>query len=140
MGVNAPIILHLNTSRTFIKWSINLWRIVGFNKDTFSNYKSKVKQVERVYLTEEEIQTVINKDFKIERVAMVRDIFVFSWFTGVAVKFVKENGEITNNELQLVLNLSERAILRELDDLVSNNILIRKGEKKGTFYELNNSF
>ena len=53
---------------------------------------------------------------------------------------MKENGEITNNELQLVLNLSERAILRELDDLVSNNILIRKGEKKGTFYELNNSF
>ena len=73
-----------------------------------------------MYLTEEEIQTVINKDFKIERVAMVRDIFVFSWFTGVAVEFVKENGEITNNELQLVLNLSERAILRELDDLVKH--------------------
>ena len=58
----------------------------------------------------------------------------------VAVEFVKENGKITNNELQQLLNLSERTILRELDDLVNNNILIRKGEKKGTFYELNNSF
>ena len=73
-----------------------------------------------MYLTEEEIQTIINKDFKIERVAMVRDIFVFNRFTGVAVEFVKVNGKITNNELQLVLNLSERTILRELDDLVKH--------------------
>ena len=56
-----------------------------------------------------------------------------------AVEFVKVNGKITNYELQQLLNLSERTILRELDDLVNNNILIRKGEKKGTFYELNNS-
>lgn len=58
----------------------------------------------------------------------------------VAVEFVKENGKITNNELQQLLNLSERTILRELDDLVYKNILIGKGEKKGTFHELNNSF
>ena len=38
------------------------------NKDPFSNYKAKVKDVERVYLTEEEIQTIINKDFKIENI------------------------------------------------------------------------
>ena len=60
------------------------------NKDPFSNYKAKVKDVERVYLTEEEIQTIINKDFKIERVAMVRDIFVFSCFTGLAYIDVKQ--------------------------------------------------
>lgn len=57
-----------------------------------------------------------------------------------AVEFVKENSKITNYELQQLLNLSERTILRELDDLVNNNILIRKGVKKGTYYELNNSF
>ena len=57
-----------------------------------------------------------------------------------AVEFVKEKGRITNYELQQVLNLSERTILRELDNLVKNSIFIRKGERKGTFYELNNSF
>ena len=57
-----------------------------------------------------------------------------------AVEFVKEKGRITNYELQQVLNLSERTILRELDILVKNSIFIRKGERKGTFYELNNSF
>jgi site-specific recombinase XerD len=51
-----------------------------------------------VYLTEEEIQTIINKDFKIERVAMVRDIFVFSCFTGLAYIDVKQ---LTKNNISL---------------------------------------
>jgi len=68
------------------------------NKDPFSNYKAKVKDVERVYLTEEEIQAIINKDFKIERVAMVRDIFVFSCFTGLAYIDVKQ---LTKNNISL---------------------------------------
>jgi site-specific recombinase XerD len=68
------------------------------NKDPFSNYKSKVKDVERVYLNEDEIQTIINKDFKIERVAMVRDIFVFSCFTGLAYIDVKQ---LTKNNISL---------------------------------------
>jgi site-specific recombinase XerD len=68
------------------------------NKDPFSNYKAKVKDVVRVYLTEEEIQTIINKDFKIERVAMVRDIFVFSCFTGLAYIDVKQ---LTKNNISL---------------------------------------
>jgi ATP-dependent DNA helicase RecG len=53
-----------------------------------------------------------------------------------AVEYVKANGKITNNELQQLLDLSERTILRELEDLVKNDILVRKGERKGTFYEL----
>jgi site-specific recombinase XerD len=68
------------------------------NKDPFSNYKAKVKDVVRVCLTEEEIQTIINKDFKIERVAMVRDIFVFSCFTGLAYIDVKQ---LTKNNISL---------------------------------------
>ncbi len=58
-------------------------------KNPFSNYKSKVKEVERVYLSEEEIQSIINKDFKIERLSLVRDIFLFSCFTGLAYIDVK---------------------------------------------------
>lgn len=53
-----------------------------------------------------------------------------------AVEYVKAKGKITNYELQQLLDLSERTILRELEDLVKNDILVRKGERKGTFYEL----
>jgi site-specific recombinase XerD len=58
-------------------------------KNPFANYKSKVKEVERVYLTEEEIQSIIEKDFKTERLSLVRDIFLFSCFTGLAYIDVK---------------------------------------------------
>ena len=84
-------------NNTAVKYIKNFHKIINqclangwLNKDPFSNYKSKVREVERVYLTEEEIQTIINKDFKIERVAMVRDIFVFSCFTGLAYIDVKQ--------------------------------------------------
>jgi site-specific recombinase XerD len=58
-------------------------------KNPFANYKSKVKEVERVYLTEDEIQSIIEKDFKTERLSLVRDIFLFSCFTGLAYIDVK---------------------------------------------------
>jgi integrase len=59
------------------------------DKNPFANYKSKVKEVERVYLTEEEIQSIIGKDFKTDRLSLVRDIFLFSCFTGLAYIDVK---------------------------------------------------
>jgi site-specific recombinase XerD len=59
------------------------------DKNPFANYKAKVKEVERVYLTEDEIQTIIEKDFKTERLSLVRDIFLFSCFTGLAYIDVK---------------------------------------------------
>ena len=58
-------------------------------KNPFANYKAKVKEVERVYLTEAEIQSIIEKDFKTERLSLVRDIFLFSCFTGLAYIDVK---------------------------------------------------
>jgi site-specific recombinase XerD len=92
-------------NNTAVKYIKNFHKIVNqclangwLNKDPFTNYKSKVKEVERVYLTEEEIQTIINKDFKIERVGMVRDIFVFSCFTGLAYIDVKQ---LTKNHIGL---------------------------------------
>ncbi|HWR93747.1 MAG TPA: site-specific integrase [Flavobacterium sp.] len=53
-------------------------------KDPFLNYKGKVKEVERIYLHQEEIEILINKEFKIKRLELVRDIFLFSCFTGLA--------------------------------------------------------
>lgn len=59
---------------------INGW----LNKDPFLNYTSKVREVNRVFLTEEEMQNILAKDFKNERLNQVKDIFIFSCFTGLA--------------------------------------------------------
>lgn len=59
---------------------INGW----IEKDPFINYKGKVKETERTYLTENEIDSLLNKNFKIKRLELVRDMFIFSCFTGLA--------------------------------------------------------
>lgn len=83
-------------NNTAVKYIKNFNKIIKLclandwlDKNPFANYKSKVKEVERVYLTEEEIQSMIGKDFKTERLSLVRDIFLFSCFTGLAYIDVK---------------------------------------------------
>jgi site-specific recombinase XerD len=83
-------------NNTAVKYLKNFNKIIKLclandwiDKNPFANYKSKVKEVERVYLTEDEIQSILNKNFKTERLSLVRDIFLFSCFTGLAYIDVK---------------------------------------------------
>ena len=48
------------------------------------NYKAKVKVVERPYLSNREIEAISLKDFGNERLSQIRDIFIFSCYTGLA--------------------------------------------------------
>jgi len=57
--------------------------------DPFANYKIKFKKVDRGYLTQNEIEQIIDKKFSSKRLEQVRDIFVFSCFTGLAYVDVK---------------------------------------------------
>lgn len=92
-------------NNTAVKYIKNFHKIIKLclandwlDKNPFANYKSKVKEVERVYLTDGEIQSIIEKDFKTERLSLVRDIFLFSCFTGLAYIDVKN---LTNSHLSL---------------------------------------
>ncbi|GEC80122.1 site-specific integrase [Flavobacterium aquatile] len=83
-------------NNTAVKYIKNFNKIIKIclandwlDKNPFANYKSKVREVERTYLSEEEIQSIIEKDFKTERLSLVRDIFLFSCFTGLAYIDVK---------------------------------------------------
>lgn len=53
-----------------------------------------------------------------------------------AAEYVKKNGKITNSDYQKLCEVSERTALRDLDDLSAKNVFQKKGEKKGTYYEL----
>ncbi len=90
-------------NNTAVKYLKNFNKIIKLclandwlDKNPFANYKSKIKEVERVYLTEDEIQNIINKDFKTERLSLVSDIFLFSCFTGLAYIDVKN---LTNSHI-----------------------------------------
>lgn len=54
------------------------------------NYKVKLKPVERVFLSQEDLDILSQKEFQIERISQVRDIFLFSCYTGLAYADVKK--------------------------------------------------
>jgi site-specific recombinase XerD len=57
--------------------------------DPFANYKLSFEKTERGYLTEEELNIITNKSFSIKRLEQVRDIFLFSCYTGLSYIDVK---------------------------------------------------
>ncbi len=57
--------------------------------DPFANYKIRIHKVDRGYLAQEELEAIMQKEFPIKRLEQVRDIFIFSCFTGLAYIDVK---------------------------------------------------
>ena len=83
-----------NTTSKYIKNFGKIIRICLANgwiqKNPFINYKSKMVEVERAFLSMEEIETMLNKVFVSDRLNQVKDIFLFSCFTGLAYVDVKK--------------------------------------------------
>lgn len=82
---------------TTFKYVSNLKKIIRIaytngwiEKDPFAHYKTKYKTVDREFLSEQEIQCIIEKDFRIERLNQVKDIFIFCCYTGLAYIDVKK--------------------------------------------------
>lgn len=57
--------------------------------DPFANYKIRIKKVDRGYLSQEEVEAIMAKKFSTKRLEQVRDIFIFSCFSGLAYIDVK---------------------------------------------------
>lgn len=77
-----------NSAFKYIK---NFKKVIGIclssgwlEKDPFINYKIRIKQVDRVFLNEDDLQKMADKVFSTERLNQVRDIFLFCCFTGLA--------------------------------------------------------
>ena len=68
------------------------------DKDPFVNYKSKFREVVRAFLSQDEIDAIAAKEFSIERLNQVKDIFLFSCYTGLAYIDVKQ---LTRNNISL---------------------------------------
>lgn len=53
-------------------------------KDPFLGIRFHEKEVVREFLTMDELQTIYRKEFPLERLTLVRDVFIFAGFTGLA--------------------------------------------------------
>jgi len=84
---NNSAVKYIKNFRKVVRLSLlNGW----LDKDPFIQFKVKVKEVERVFLSDEELHALQEKKFKIERISQVRDVFVFSCYTGLAYVDVKK--------------------------------------------------
>ncbi|GEM63852.1 transposase [Sphingobacterium faecium NBRC 15299] len=68
----------------FKKIVLQCVKLGWIKKDPFSQFKLVKKDVIREFLTEDELKILLKKKFSIERLSLVRDIFIFSCFTGMA--------------------------------------------------------
>lgn len=82
-----------NTTWKYIKNFKKIIRIAlasGWMKvDPFTNIKMRFEKVDRGFLTEEELQAIINRHYQIDRLELVRDCFLFGCFTGLAYSDIK---------------------------------------------------
>lgn len=58
--------------------------------DPFQDISLALKETDRPYLTEEELNQLVLKTFSIKRLTLVKDLFVFSCYTGLAYSDVKK--------------------------------------------------
>ncbi|MDD3878358.1 MAG: site-specific integrase, partial [Bacteroidales bacterium] len=52
--------------------------------DPFRNLKYRFEEVDMAYLNEDELNTIKNKKFMLERINVVRDVYIFCCYTGLA--------------------------------------------------------
>ncbi len=82
---------------TSMKYLVNFKKIVlecikkgWISNDPFIGFKTTRKEVVRVALTKAEINSIVTKKFNCERLEYVKDIFIFSCYTGLAYIDVKK--------------------------------------------------
>lgn len=66
------------------------------DKDPFYNFKLRPKTIDKEFLSNDEIVKLIQKDFSVNRLEQVRDVFIFSCYTGLAYVDV---AKLTENDI-----------------------------------------
>lgn len=96
-----------NTTTKYLRNFKKIIRIALSNgwlkSDPFANVKFHFDEVDMDFLTEDELNTVMNKQFDIERIQQVKDVYLFCCFTGLAFVDVKSlsNSDIHDIEGKL---------------------------------------
>lgn len=77
-----------NSAAKQIKYLRKIVRLAVQNdwlvRDPFINFKIKLKETNRTFLTAEELHSIQYKEITINRIAQIRDVFIFSCYTGLS--------------------------------------------------------
>ncbi|MDP1809797.1 MAG: site-specific integrase [Sediminibacterium sp.] len=77
-----------NTATKYLKILKKIIKVAVTNewmaKDPFQSFRCTNTQTNRGYLSQEELDTITNKQFVSERMTLVRDVFLFACYTGLS--------------------------------------------------------
>jgi len=114
-----------NTTAKFMQFFKRIILIARNNgliaTDPFANYKIRLISVDRGYLTQEDVEKILKKEFAIKRLELVRDIFIFSCFTGLSYIDVKN---LTNKEIRISFDNNLWIMTKRQKTKVDSNILL----------------
>tara|TARA_R100001369_G_scaffold62165_1_gene89146 strand:- start:27771 stop:29030 length:1260 start_codon:yes stop_codon:yes gene_type:complete len=86
--LKAELELSHNSALKYIAYLKKLIRQAYANgwidKDPFYNFKLRPKSIDKEFLNKEEISNLMERQFSISRLEQVRDVFIFSCYTGLA--------------------------------------------------------
>jgi integrase len=89
---NNSVVKYFKNLKTICNYAIRMELI---DKNPFNIYNGKIKVDEAIFLTQDELERIENKIFKVERLERVKDIFLFSCYTGYApvdaIKLTRKN-------------------------------------------------
>ncbi len=78
---NNTVMKHIERLRKMINLAV---RMEWLDRDPFAAHKAKFQKTEIPFLSEPELFAIEEKEFKIERLQQVKDLFIFSCYTGLA--------------------------------------------------------
>ena len=105
--------------------------------DPFVNHHFHLEYVDRGFLTDEEIQVIMKKEFPTQRLEQVRDVFIFSCFCGLAyidVANLKEDNIVELDEKKWIMTKRQKTNIPSnilLLDIPLKIIDKYKGKTKG---------
>jgi len=84
---NNTAMKHIKRLRRMITLA---YRMEWLDRDPFVNFKMKIEKKEREFLTSDELQSIEDLTSSIERLIVVRDLFIFSCYTGISYSDIVE--------------------------------------------------
>jgi hypothetical protein len=76
---NSGVMKHIERLRKMVNMAV---RLEWLERDPFAKYRLRFDKVERDFLTKDELRMIEQREFSLNRLNWIRDLFIFSCHTG----------------------------------------------------------
>lgn len=139
---NNSVVKYMKMYKTACNYSIKMDLII---KNPFQIYDGKLSIKDAVFLTQQELDTIENKLFSVNRLEKVKDIFLFSCYTGYAPVDAMDLSlgnlfEDNNGNLWIMTSRAKTAIRANVPVLPSTLKIINKykNQQQGLIPQISN--